>query len=399
MVKWQINLWVLCLSVVFTSASYTMLIPFLPVYLLEIGVGEADVALWSGAIFSISFFIGAIMAPIWGKIADKSGKRLMLLRAGFGLAIVYLLGGLVTSPEQLFAVRLLQGFANGFVPAALAIVSSSAPKEKLGMSLGVMQTGQIIGAVVGPLLGGTLAHVFGMRISFFIAGGFLLLVTALVMVLVKEPIIKRETQSAQSVYADLKVALSKPILAKMLGLTVIVQLAVLILQPVVTLYVADIQDGAGDAVLSAGLIFSLGGLAGAFSAPFWGRFGQRKGYLTAMAIAFCGAGFFNLLQYFPRDVWLFGVLQFCFGLFIVGVHPSISAVLVNGTEPNFRGRIFGIATTAHQLGSMLGPILGSLITASLGMQYVFLFTGILLLIIGLAVWREQRHMKLKKVLT
>jgi MFS transporter, DHA1 family, multidrug resistance protein len=171
-VNWRINLWVLCASVVLTSASYTMIVPFLPVYLLELGVSEQDVAMWSGAVFSISFLVGAIMAPIWGKFADKNGKRLMAIRAGLGLAIVYFLGGIVTDPAQLLGVRILQGFANGFLPASLAIISSSAPKEQLGFSLGIIQTGQIIGGVLGPLLGGSLAHVFGMRASFFVAGGW-----------------------------------------------------------------------------------------------------------------------------------------------------------------------------------------------------------------------------------
>ncbi len=183
--NWRINLWVLATSVVFTSASYTMIVPFLPVYLLELGVSEQDVAMWSGTVFSISFFVGAVMAPIWGKFADKNGKRLMAIRAGLGLAIVYFLGGIVTGPVELLGVRILQGFANGFLPAALAIISSSAPKEQLGFSLGIIQTGQIIGGVLGPLLGGSLAHVFGMRASFFVAGVCLLLVTIAVVFLVK----------------------------------------------------------------------------------------------------------------------------------------------------------------------------------------------------------------------
>ena len=384
--NWRINLWVLCASVVLTSASYTMIVPFLPVYLLELGVSEQDVAMWSGAVFSISFLVGAIMAPIWGKFADKNGKRLMAIRAGLGLAIVYFLGGIVTDPAQLLGVRILQGFANGFLPASLAIISSSAPKEQLGFSLGIIQTGQIIGGVLGPLLGGSLAHVFGMRASFFVAGVCLLLVTIVVVFLVKEPAQVEDRHAGSSMLEDIKHAAKNSLLVEMMGLTLLIQLAMMILQPVMTLYIAQLQGDMEGVVLTAGIIFSLGGIAGAVSTPFWGRYGQRSGYFNAMALAFGGAGIFNFLQFFPATVVGFGALQFLVGIFIVGVNPSISATIVNCTEASFRGRVFGFATTAYQIGAMIGPLLGGVIAASMGIQYVFIFTGLLLFTVSLIVF-------------
>jgi len=385
-VNWRINLWVLAISVVLTAASYTMIIPFLPVYLLELGVSEQDVAMWSGAVFSISFLVGAIMAPIWGKFADKNGKRLMAIRAGLGLAIVYFLGGIVTGPVELLGVRILQGFANGFLPASLAIVSSSAPKEQLGFSLGIIQTGQIIGAVLGPLIGGSLAHVFGMRASFFVAAVCLLLVTLIVVFLVKEPDQVEDRHAGSSIFEDIKRAAKNSLLVEMMGLTLLIQVAMMILQPVITLYIAKLQGDMEGAVLTSGIIFSLGGIAGAVSTPLWGRYGQSRGYFKAMAYAFGGAGIFNFLQFFPETVTGFGALQFLVGAFIVGVNPSISATIVNCTDPSFRGRVFGFATTAYQIGAMIGPLLGGAIAASMGIQYVFIFTGLLLFSISLIVF-------------
>ncbi|MBP2633128.1 MAG: major facilitator superfamily 1 [Firmicutes bacterium] len=384
--NWRINLWVLAISVVLTAASYTMIIPFLPVYLLELGVSEQDVAMWSGAVFSISFLVGAIMAPIWGKFADKNGKRLMAIRAGLGLAIVYFLGGIVTGPVELLGVRILQGFANGFLPASLAIVSSSAPKEQLGFSLGIIQTGQIIGAVLGPLIGGSLAHVFGMRASFFVAAVCLLLVTLIVVFLVKEPDQVEDRHAGSSIFEDIKRAAKNSLLVEMMGLTLLIQVAMMILQPVITLYIAKLQGDMEGAVLTSGIIFSLGGIAGAVSTPLWGRYGQSRGYFKAMAYAFGGAGIFNFLQFFPETVTGFGALQFLVGAFIVGVNPSISATIVNCTDPSFRGRVFGFATTAYQIGAMIGPLLGGAIAASMGIQYVFIFTGLLLFSISLIVF-------------
>ncbi|WP_110955613.1 MFS transporter [Anaerosinus massiliensis] len=388
--NWRVNLWVLCISVVLTSASYTMLVPFLPVYLLELGISEEDVAMWSGAVFSASFFVGAIMAPIWGKFADKNGKRLMAIRAGLGLGIVYFLGGIVMSPYELLGVRILQGFANGFLPASLAIVSSSVPKEQLGFSLGIIQTGQIIGSVLGPLLGGFLAHIFGMRASFFVAAVCLLLVTIGVIWLVKEPAKVEDHHAGSSMLEDIQRAAKNSLLLEMMGLTLLIQVAMMILQPVITLYVAQLQGDMEGVVLTAGIIFSLGGIAGAMSTPFWGKYGQKRGYFRAMAVAFGGAGIFNFLQFFPDTVFGFGALQFLVGIFIVGVNPSISATIVNCTAASFRGRAFGLATTAHQIGSMIGPLLGGAIAAGVGIKYVFMFTGLLLFCISMVIfWRHM----------
>ena len=145
-----------------------MCVPFLPIYLLDLGASEDNIEFWSTIVFSVSFLIGGIMAPIWGRLADKNGQKTMAVRSSFMLFFAYTLGGLVTTPLQLFFMRVLQGFANGFLPSVLSMVSSLAPKDRLGPSLGVIQSAQLIGTVSGPIIGGSLAHFFGLRASFFI---------------------------------------------------------------------------------------------------------------------------------------------------------------------------------------------------------------------------------------
>ena len=148
---WQVTLAILTFNTVLMSASYTMLIPFLPMYLIEeLGVAQSDVNWWSSIIFSVTFLISGIMAPIWGAMADKNSRKLMALRAATCLAIVYFLGGLVSGPWQLFWVRVLQGFSAGLWPATLAIMSAQAPHNRLGFAMGVMQGGLTAGGVLGP---------------------------------------------------------------------------------------------------------------------------------------------------------------------------------------------------------------------------------------------------------
>lgn len=387
------NVWILSISMTLLSACYTMLVPFLPVYLLELGVEQQDVALWSGAVFSITFCIAGIMAPIWGKLADERGKKMMAIRAGIGIGIAYALTGLVTGPWQLLATRALQGFANGFMPAAMTMVSLSVPKEKVGTALGIFQTGLIVGNVIGPLLGGMVEAVVGMRPVFYIAGGVLLVVTAIVAIWVKEPTVEvasHVVKKKETFKDDLQKVRQSPALVELLSLFFIMQAAILMLQPIMALYVGELQGTMKNAALVAGTILSMGGMAGVVTTGLWASAGQRKGYFKIISIAFFGTGIFLFLQSFPFGLWWFGALQVLVGCCIVGVNPSLSAAVTLSTEPEFRGRIFGMTTTAQQFGSMIGPLFASAVTTLFGISYVFLITGILLMLVGIRVRKHHK---------
>lgn len=393
MLEWRKNLWVLAFGAMTASSSYTMVIPFLPVYLLDLGVASAQVNMWSGIVFSVTFLISALMAPYWGRCADRTGRRRMIMRAGFSLAVVYFLGALVRNPVELLIVRILQGFANGFVPASMAIVASSVPADRLGSSLGFMQTALLIGSIMGPLAGGVLSHLFGMRLSFVISAFAILAGTIMVRALVKEPAnVQRVSES--SIAEDFKLALGNQSLVRMLLLLFIVQVATMILQPLMALYVAELQGSWDGAVLASGIIYSLAGVAGAIAAPLWGRLGQSRGFLKILIIGFLGAGLFVLGQFVVADVYGFSLLQFMFGLFIVGVYPAINTIAVSANEPEFQGRTFGLTTTANQLGSMVGPLLGGVVSSWLGIRPVFLLSGSLLVTVGLLVFLGSLRKKL-----
>ena len=177
------NVWIITTSMTVLAICYTMIIPFLPIYLLELGVPKDDVALWSGLVFGITFLIAGIMAPIWGKIADNKGKKRMALRAGFAIAVSYVLIGMVTDQYQLLMGRALVGFANGFYPAAMTMVSLSVDEKQVGRALGIFQTGLILGNVVGPFLGGAVESVVGMRPVFYISGIAVFIATLAVLFL------------------------------------------------------------------------------------------------------------------------------------------------------------------------------------------------------------------------
>lgn len=393
---WRRNLWVLCIGVALSGASYTMVIPFLPLYLIELGVDQSNVAVWSGVIFSSTFLVAAILAPYWGRKADHLGKKRMLIRAGICLSISYFLGYLVRTPYELLGMRILQGVANGFVPAAYSIVSSSSPEDKMGASLGFMQAGLLCGGILGPLLGGTLSHVYGMRQSFVISAGIIFLATLAAWWLVKEPK-SVATSKTSSIKEDIKAALSNRILVRLLLLLLLVQMTTMILQPLITLYIAELQGTLDGAELKAGFVFGLTGIAGAVAAPIWGKIGQRISFFIVLVVTLAGAGIINSLQLFVNTLLQFSIIQFVFGLFIAGVLPAINSMVVANTDRDFRGRAFGLTTSASQLGSMFGPIFGGVISSLLGIQAVFVFTGVLLAGAAFLVWRTK-HSKTESTL-
>ena len=393
--NWKVVLALLTCNVLFMSASYTMIIPFLPMYLTnELGVDDTSVSLWAGLSFSVTFFVSAVMAPIWGRIADRKGKRLMAMRASLLIAISYLLGGIVTSPEQLIIVRVFQGFASGLWPMDLAIMTLYAPQERLGFSLGIMQGTLTAGGVVGPLLGGVLAELFGMRTSFYI-GGLALFINFLAFTfIIKEPPMPKSTVPLTAEEKNPMHLWHIPILRTMMIVSTLAQMVLYILMPVITTYIKALAGSMDNIVFVAGAVFSLSGIAGAIAAPLWGIYGTRRTYFNSMFLAMFFGGIMFTLQGIPDTLMPFAVMQFGVGLFIAGIQPSLNAIIAQHTPPQLKGSVFGLLFSAQQIGGAAGPLLGGVVATYLGMHYLFPTAGAILLLLALFVrWRYimNRH--------
>ena len=385
--NWKVVLALLTCNVLFMSASYTMIIPFLPMYLTnELGVDDTSVSLWAGLSFSVTFFVSAVMAPIWGRIADRKGKRLMAMRASLLIAISYLLGGIVTSPEQLIIVRVFQGFASGLWPMDLAIMTLYAPQERLGFSLGIMQGTLTAGGVVGPLLGGVLAELFGMRTSFYI-GGLALFINFLAFTfIIKEPPMPKSTVPLTAEEKNPMHLWHIPILRTMMIVSTLAQMVLYILMPVITTYIKALAGSMDNIVFVAGAVFSLSGIAGAIAAPLWGIYGTRRTYFNSMFLAMLFGGIMFTLQGIPDTLMPFAVMQFGVGLFIAGIQPSLNAIIAQHTPPQLKGSVFGLLFSAQQIGGAAGPLLGGVVATYLGMHFLFPAAGSILLVLALFVW-------------
>ena len=382
----MVAVWILAIGMSLLAICYTMIIPFLPVYLLELGVEQEQLALWSGLSFSISFFIAAIMAPVWGRLVDQHGKKLMAIRAGILIGLSYLWSAFVQDEYQFLLVRAFQGFANGFMPAAMTMVSLSVPKERVGTAMGIFQMGLVLGNTVGPLTGGLTELAVGMRPVFMVAGITLFIVTAAIAIFVKEPQMESETPVKTTSFSeDLQAAKQNKVLLHILGLYFLVQAVMLMLQPIVAIYVGELKGSMEGAAMLAGSILSGGGVMGMIMTNVWAAYGQRRGYFRVISYGLMGTGTVLLLQSLPFGLWWFGVLQLLIGVFIVGIFPSLGSAMTVNTDPSVRGRVFGLATTSQQLGNMIGPLFASIVATYWGTSYVFLVAGIGMMIIGYLV--------------
>lgn len=396
------NIPVLIGSMFFVAVGYTMVIPFLPLYLLEIGVAESEVGFWSGLVFSVCFLVAGIMGPIWGKLADSSGKKKMAVRAGVLLSISYVFCGMAQDEYQLLAARAFQGVANGYVAAAMAIISASAAPNKLGLTLGLAQTALLVGGICGPLVGGVVSHTAGMKNSFYIAAVLLGIVSAAVIFCVKEPAeisdekAGRIVEKKDSLTDDLRYAYGNLYLRELLVITFALQCTILMIQPVTALYVGQLLGTLDNVEITAGVIMSAGGIAGALTTALWGKFGQKHGYYLAMMITAIAAGIITVIQAIPDSIWGFAVCQFLVGCFIIGINPSLNAALVKYTPASFHGRVFGLSSAAQQFGNMAGPLIAAAIMSA-ALWHVYFFAGIIQFAIGGGIyWRHVRKGELGK---
>lgn len=263
----------------------------------------------------------------------------------------------------------------------------------MGWGMGLMQTAVASGTIMGPLMGGYLSSWFGMRASFYVGSFALFIATSAVVFIVKDmSVLNKGAREASNLLADLKNALHNKGLLYIMAMFFVVQTCVMLIQPLITLYVGELMHDMGDAAIKmSGVIFSLAGITGILAAPFWGKRGQRFGYVRVFCIVTFIAGFINLFQVFINTVWQFAAIQFVYGLFLAGAVPNINANLTRVTAANMRGKAFGLVTSAQQFGGVVGPLLGGALGSFMSSRYVLVFAGCVLM--SVAVYSYFTHVR------
>ena len=392
MQPWKRNLIVLWFGNFTVMAGLSLVVPFLPLYIKQLGVTEtADLTFWSGLVFSATFLTSAIFAPIWGALSDRTGRKSMLLRSSIGMAVVMVLTGFATSVEQLFLLRLVMGVVVGFIPAAISLVADNTPQEHAGYALGTLQTGSISGQIVGPLIGGVLADLFGYRPVFWVTAGIMLVAALIAMFFVRErfekpdpaalaqkKLEKKQGKSGEGVFRQMKCVWPLLIVAFLSSGSM------MMIDPLLSVYVTDLVPDVESIALVAGMVTASTGIANILFAPQLGRLGDRVGYKKVLFFSLLGAGLLYIPQAFAVTPWQLMAARFALGVCIGGLMPQITSLIRILTPKEIQGRVYGLSTSAMFLGNVTGPNIGGFISGAFGFKFLF-FTAACTMLLN-AVW-------------
>ena len=373
---WVVTLTILVASAFLMDMSFTMITPFLPVYLSsELGAKASEVDMWSGAVFAVTFFVSGLLGPVWGVLADRKSRKLMALRASIGLTISYALCGIVQTPMQLFAARFFQGLCAGLYPALLALLAASIPARKTGLSMGLMQGGMTVGAVVGPFVGGVLADYFGMRESFFVASVALGLISLLIGFCIKEK--PRTIKVTSRNWFDWSV-IRQPAIFKMLMACAVIHASLFSAQPILPLYIAQLQGSMDNIMMLSGTIISVCAISIMIASPILGAAGQKFGFLKVLSCSLFFAGLLISAQVLGRTPFEFGVWRFIAGFAIAGLIPLVNSIISTECPPDKKGEVFGFNFLTGHAGMALGPFAAGALSGWFGYQAVIVASGLIL---------------------
>jgi MFS transporter, DHA1 family, multidrug resistance protein len=380
--QWQRTLWVMVGIQFIMTMAFSVLSPIMPLLLPELGVETASaVNFWAGVLNGVTSFVAAFASPLWGRVADRHGRKLMLLRSSLAIGVFTALMGVAADVWQFFAFRALMGVFAGFSSAAIALVASQAPEGRRGYALGWLSTGQLVGSLVGPLIGGVLADLTGSyRIPFYCTSATILLSMGLVWISVHERFVAPpKARGGRSLLSSLIAVASSPGLLALFFVLLMAQFGVRTVQPVVTLFVRELVGARPDLATLSGIAFSVTGLANAIAAPLLGNRSDVIGYRRVLPICLLGATLTTLPQAFTENYWTFTAERFAVGLFIGGILPTANALVGRLVPRADRGTVYGITASAMFLGNSLGPLTGGAVAAAFGLRWVFLVTALVLL--------------------
>ena len=380
MEQWKRNVYICTLAAFITSAGMSQLAPMLPLYIQSLGVDEpGQVARWAGIVFAMNFVTLAIFSPIWGRLSDRYGRKIMCLRAVVWLGVINFGMGMAQQVWHLVVLRLMQGALSGFLATAMPLVSSESPKKRAGWALGLFFTGQISGSLIGPLLGGWLAETVGFRNTYFVVGVMCLFSSLAILGIhetrkpVNENVVSYSNREAFR-------SLARPSLLYGIFLTTFTfQFSLMCVQPILTVYIAGLVPESDHIALISGAVFSSAGFA---SALFGSRLGALSDRIGAQKVLFCSllvACLVSVPQAFVTAPWQLGFLRFIHGIAVAGLMPSVNHLIKEASPPEFLGRMYGFNQSFQFVGMSSGAIFGGYIAEHFGISVLFFIAAAMLM--------------------
>lgn len=390
MEKWKRNLYILYVGQFLAMASTSSITPFLPLYLQDLGLTDPKkVLFWSGMIYGANLLTAFLFSPLWGKLADRYGRKVMLVRSGIGMAVTITLMGVATSPVHLLLLRLVNGVLSGFGPAAIALTATNTPKERSGYALGILHSGAVAGTICGPLIGGLMADHFGLREVFFYTGISIFVAALIVIFGVKETFEKKvKTEKKTDLIQDFKMIVARKPIASLFVSSAILRAAMIGTLPLIPLYVQHLAAGSDNLVVLAGITSASMGIANMITAPYLGKLGDKFGSHRIFIYAVLGAIVFSIPQAFVHQLWQLIVLRFCTGACIGGMMPSMNVLIRQYAPAGMESRTYSYVNCAVLLGGLAGSLGMGAIASNFGLPMIFLCAAGLLIMSN--IWMKMK---------
>lgn len=368
-----------------------MSLPFLPLFISEMGhFPKWELTLFAGAAFSVTFLSQAIVSPLWGRLADRTGRKPMLMRAAIGMTITATLTGASPNVWILILLRLVQGAFSGYINNAYALMASEVPVNRSGRTMGTLTTGNVSGQLIGPIIGGYIAGLFGYRIPFYLFGGLMAIAALTTFFFVKEEFTPMTNQklAKQGAFAGIK---HVRIVWAMIISSMLIQAATTSINPIISLFVKELMHQHGNIAMASGVVAALPGIATLLAAPKLGALGDQIGprRVLIFGLIFCAAMFVPM--FFVTTVIALGVFRFLVGISDAALLPITQTVMTLATPSEAISRIFSYNQSAQAIGSVVGPMLASIVAGVLDYRYVFLMTtGLVVINLIVVVWAYHK---------
>lgn len=387
---WQRTIYILAFSQLISVVGFSSIFPFLPRFVEDLGSTTGlSIGLLSGLVYSGQALTMMVAAPIWGGLADRFGRKLMILRATFGGTVILFIMAHVQSAEQLVLMRAIQGLVTGTVAANSALAASVAPREKAGYAMGLMQVALGAGIAVGPMIGGFLADAYGYSAAFYGTALLLFISGLLITFGIKEDFDPAQTKENREggMMKEWRQVLSTHGVPATYTMRFMSQLGRMIVIPIIPLFVPLLVASESSVNTYIGLVFGVSAAATTLSSIYLGKLGDRIGHRSVLIVSIFAAGILYLPQSMVTEGWQLLVLQGLTGIAMGGIIPSISALLANFTQPGQEGAVYGLDSSINAAGRAVAPLIGGLVVGWFNPQAAFTATAVsLFLSFGMAIW-------------
>lgn len=385
METWKRTVYISLVCVFCTAFGVSQLAPILPLYFHDLGVQTPEaMSLWSGLATGATYIIVCLAAPFWGRVADKKGRKITLIRSSFGMALCNVLIAFQTTPEGVVLIRLIQGLVSGFYSASITLIASETPIERTGWALGLLASANLAGSLIGPLLGGYIADTVGIRNDFIIVGALMGLAGVLATIFIHENYVPQPNPEKLSIR---KLKEQIPEFNSIVALCVasfIYAICIMSLQPVISVYIKGIvPSDTENLAFIAGAVFSAMGIAQLMSSSPLGKLVDKIGPRKVLVVSLIYIGILNIPQAYVSDVYQLAIIRFLQGFGLGGMLPALNTYLSSKTPREFTGQVFSYNQSCLFFGYFLGSVGGASLMAWLGFTTLFWVSGGLFIISAL----------------